>query len=49
MKYADELKVRDYFGEIELLKNIKRLNTVVCTEDSKLLILNRTEFFECDY
>ncbi len=47
MKYDGLVKPNEYFGETELIKNCKRYNTIVCLEHSQLLILNKTDFFQC--
>jgi len=47
VKFGDILNPSECFGQIELLRNCRRLNSVVCVEDAQILILNKSDFFEC--
>lgn len=44
-KFSHQVIPNSFFGEIELLKNCKRLHTAVCEQDSQVLILNKRDFF----
>jgi len=47
VKYGDLLNKNECFGHIEVIRNCRRLNTVICVEDAELLTLNKAEFFDC--
>ena len=46
LSIADIVHAQEFFGEVELLKNCQRMNTIRCIEDCNILILNKTDFFE---
>jgi len=47
MKYGDLLLKNECFGQVEMIQNCRRLNTVICVEDAELLTLNKAQFYEC--
>ena len=47
MKFKHDILPNQYFGEVELIDNCKRLTKVICVENSQVLLLQRKNFFEC--
>jgi len=46
MKFKHDILPNQYFGEVELIDNCKRLTKVICVENSQVLLLQRKNFFE---
>jgi len=46
MKFKHDILPNQYFGEVELIDNCKRLTKVICVENSQVLLLHRKNFFE---
>lgn len=44
-KFSHVVETNHFFGEIEILKNCKRLHSAVCVEDCQVLILSKRDFF----
>jgi len=48
-KFSFLVEENRFFGEIEIIKNCKRLHRSICVEDCQVLILSKKDFFGCNF
>jgi len=46
MRFKHNIEPNQYFGEVEIIDNCKRLAKVVCVQDSQVLILSQKNFLD---
>ncbi len=44
MKFTQKIYPKEYFGDIEVIRSIKRQHQAVCLKNCQLLIFNRNDF-----